>query len=109
MTQQRRSKPAPHSLLSVRDRTVLHEVTCYREVKKPAALTGSKLSKEEEAFIDAGGNEAAIGTDLTGVKHASQLDLWYQNDRTVVRASRNGKTLDAWSMKGSPPHYGPKR
>lgn len=72
----------------------------YREVKKAAALIGSKPSKEEEALITAGGNEAAIGTDLVDAKHASQLDLWYRDDRTIVRAARNGKTLDAWSLKG---------
>lgn len=72
----------------------------YREVKKPAALIGSKPSTEEDALIKAGGNEAAIGTDVTDAKYANQLDLWYRNDRTIVRAARDGKTLDAWSLKG---------
>lgn len=78
----------------------------YREVKKPTGLVGAKLTKEEQAIVDAGGNEAAIGTDLTGAKHGSQLDLWYLDGRTLVRSARDGKTVKAWSLKGyvSPHH-----
>jgi hypothetical protein len=43
----------------------------YREVKKPTALIGSKPSKEVEALIQAGGSEAAIGTDVTKAKQAT--------------------------------------
>lgn len=72
----------------------------YREVKKPAGLVGAKLTKEEQATVDVGGNEAAIGTDLTEAKHGSQLDLWYRDGRTLIRAARNGKTVQCWSLKG---------
>lgn len=72
----------------------------YRNVKKPIGLTGVKLTKDEEALIEAGGNEAAVGTDITDAKYGSQLDLWYRDDRTIVRAARDGKTVKAWSFKG---------
>lgn len=73
----------------------------YREVKKPAGLVGAKLTKEEQDIVHAGGNEAAVGTDLTDAKHGSQLDLWYRDNRTLVRAVRDGKTVKSWSFKGS--------
>lgn len=72
----------------------------YRDVKKPASLVSTKLTKDQQAMIDGGGNEAAIGTDLSEPKYGSQLDLWYRDGRTFVRAARDGKALNTFSFKG---------
>lgn len=59
------------------------------------------LTEEQQAIVEAGGNEAAIGTDLTDAEHGTQLDLWYRNGRTLVRAARDGVTVQAWSFRGN--------
>lgn len=71
----------------------------YRHIKKPAALSVTPLT-EAEREITASGNEAAIGTDIADGKHATQLDVWYPSDKTIVAAKLNGKTIASWSFKG---------
>jgi hypothetical protein len=73
----------------------------YRDVKRPATLASRALTESEAAMVEAGGNEAAIGTDLAGAGQTEQLSIWYANGRTIVAGTKGGEVVDAWSFAGN--------
>jgi len=71
----------------------------YRDVKRPTALIKRDLTDDELSIVMAGGNEAAIGTDVAGA-HATQLDLWYLPEQTLVAGRLEDATFITWSFNG---------
>lgn len=69
----------------------------YRDIKDPTRLVAHPLTPEEAETVAAKGNEGAAGVP---VGNPGQLNLWWLNDKTLVKPFPDDKEADGWSLTG---------